>query len=261
VWPARAYVCSFYQHLGNSASWSWGLSWGHASSSDLVHWTRHPPAINPTPHSFDSDGCFSGCAVVLPAAEAAAAGLISSNPRASHAADPSAAAGHAATPTNVQADDGAADHEQGMPVLLYTGVVLRPDRDPSVGPSSLAVSELCMERQLAAVAADAGGCGCVACLLMGSWVSLQQASSTAQSNGCPILAHSTHPKTRNAHSLQEEHAVHCAVTAYHLLVLGRALLLALCLLRAGDPLLLHWCKLAGSWLPAPPPDLCLNCFR
>jgi hypothetical protein len=159
LWPAGAYVRSFYQHLSNSASWSWGLSWGHASSSDLVHWTRHPTALNPTPHSCDSDGCFSGCAVVLPAAEAAAAGLISSNAR-----DPTApTAGHAAAPP--QADDDATA-DQGVPVLLYTGVVLRPDRDPSVGPSSLAVSELCIERQLAAVAVDPGGCGC-ACLLMG----------------------------------------------------------------------------------------------
>jgi hypothetical protein len=41
-------------------------------------------------------------------------------------------------------------------VLLYTGVVRRPDAPPGMRPSSLAVSELCYEQQLAAVAADPG---------------------------------------------------------------------------------------------------------
>lgn len=147
------HVCSFYQHLSCSASWAWGLSWGHASSSNLVHWTHHPPALNPDPQGFDCDGCFSGCAVVLPAAEAAAAGLdcgASPAGNAQHStADPAAAAAQAC---------GDAMITGGVPVLLYTGVVLRPDRDPAVRPSSLAVSELCIERQLAAVADDAGGC-------------------------------------------------------------------------------------------------------
>ncbi|KAF6264643.1 glycosyl hydrolases family 32 N-terminal domain-containing protein [Scenedesmus sp. NREL 46B-D3] len=177
----------FYQHLSNSACWSWGLSWGHVSSSNLVHWTRHPPALLPAQHGSDSDGCFSGCAAVLPASEAAAAGLAgrSAHAHAAHAASTatgSNAAAPAAADTGPDAADAGAD--VGVPVLLYTGVVLRPDRDPSVRPSSLAVSELCIERQLAAVAAD-----------------------------------------------------------------------------AGDPFLLQWRKLPGSWLPAPPPGLCLNCFR
>jgi hypothetical protein len=152
-------VRSFYQYVADSASWSWGLSWGHASSSNLVHWTSHPPALNPTPHSWDSDGCFSGCAVVLPAAEAAAAGLTSSNAAANSTADTAAAAAAGHMEAAPQSVNSAAIC--GVPVLLYTGVVLRPDRDPSVGPSSLAVSELCIERQLAAVPADAGGHACL----------------------------------------------------------------------------------------------------
>jgi hypothetical protein len=48
----------------------------------------------------------------------------------------------------------------GVPVLLYTGVVRRPDAPIGLRPSSLAVSELCYEQQLAAVAADPGTALC-----------------------------------------------------------------------------------------------------
>lgn len=44
---------SFYQHVPGSATWQWGLCWGHAVSSDLVHWTHLPPALAPTPGSLD----------------------------------------------------------------------------------------------------------------------------------------------------------------------------------------------------------------
>jgi hypothetical protein len=41
-----------------------GLSWGHATSTDLLHWKQLPPALTPDPGWFDADGCFSGCATV-----------------------------------------------------------------------------------------------------------------------------------------------------------------------------------------------------
>ena len=60
----RSRVCRFFQHLPTSCEWDWGLVWGHAISSDLVHWKHLPPAIRPTPGKLDADGCFSGCCTV-----------------------------------------------------------------------------------------------------------------------------------------------------------------------------------------------------
>ncbi len=60
-----------------SSEWRWELSWGHASSADLVHWRHEPLAIVPTPQGYDAAGCWSGCTAV---------------------------------------------DEQGVPVMLYTGV-------------------------------------------------------------------------------------------------------------------------------------------
>jgi beta-fructofuranosidase len=39
------------------------IHWGHAISTDLVHWSHLPIALAPTPGSPDEDGCFSGCAL------------------------------------------------------------------------------------------------------------------------------------------------------------------------------------------------------
>lgn len=50
----------FYQHLTSSTTWTWGLAWAHAASSDLVRWQHLPIAITPTPGGPDADGCFSG---------------------------------------------------------------------------------------------------------------------------------------------------------------------------------------------------------
>eukprot|EP00775_Hariotina_reticulata_P002344 gene2344-2651_t len=54
----------FYQHLPEGCEWAFGLVWGHAISTDLVHWEHLPHAIVPTAKTLDADGCFSGCATI-----------------------------------------------------------------------------------------------------------------------------------------------------------------------------------------------------
>ncbi len=42
------------------------VSWGHVTSTDLVHWQSHEPAIRPHPGLPDRDGCWSGNTVRAP---------------------------------------------------------------------------------------------------------------------------------------------------------------------------------------------------
>ena len=54
----------FYQHIPEGCEWDFGIVWGHAISTDLVHWEHLPNALKPSPGGLDADGCFSGCAIV-----------------------------------------------------------------------------------------------------------------------------------------------------------------------------------------------------
>ncbi|XP_010542426.1 PREDICTED: beta-fructofuranosidase, insoluble isoenzyme CWINV1-like [Tarenaya hassleriana] len=54
----------FYQWNPNGAVWG-NIVWGHSTSTDLVNWVRHPPAISPSQPS-DINGCWAGSATILP---------------------------------------------------------------------------------------------------------------------------------------------------------------------------------------------------
>jgi beta-fructofuranosidase len=54
----------FYQLNPRAAVWG-DMHWGHAISPDMVHWHHQPIALAPTPGGADSEGCFSGSAVIF----------------------------------------------------------------------------------------------------------------------------------------------------------------------------------------------------
>ena len=60
-WKGKYHL--FYQLNPHAAVWG-DMHWGHAISADMVHWHHEPVALAPTPGGPDSEGCFSGSAVV-----------------------------------------------------------------------------------------------------------------------------------------------------------------------------------------------------
>jgi beta-fructofuranosidase len=61
-WKGKYHL--FYQLNPNGPVWG-DMHWGHAISTDMVHWRHEPIALAPTPGGLDSEGCFSGSAVVM----------------------------------------------------------------------------------------------------------------------------------------------------------------------------------------------------
>jgi beta-fructofuranosidase len=55
----------FFQYNPQAAVWG-NMSWNHAVSADMLHWTPLPLAMTPTPGSADSFGVFSGSAIAVP---------------------------------------------------------------------------------------------------------------------------------------------------------------------------------------------------
>ncbi|KAK4375307.1 hypothetical protein RND71_005984 [Anisodus tanguticus] len=53
----------FYQYNPEGPVWG-NIAWGHSTSTDLVNWTIHPPALLPS-DPYDINGCWSGSATIL----------------------------------------------------------------------------------------------------------------------------------------------------------------------------------------------------
>lgn len=59
VWHEGKYHL-FYQYNPGAAVWG-DMHWGHAESTNLMHWKYLPIALAPVPGGYDKDGVFSGC--------------------------------------------------------------------------------------------------------------------------------------------------------------------------------------------------------
>ncbi len=60
-WKGKYHL--FYQLNPHAAVWG-DMHWGHAISPDMIHWHHQPVSLAPTPGGPDSEGCFSGSAIV-----------------------------------------------------------------------------------------------------------------------------------------------------------------------------------------------------
>lgn len=60
LWKGKYHL--FYQYNPNGPYWG-TIHWGHAVSSDLVHWEDLPVALAPSKNGPDQQGCWSGCVV------------------------------------------------------------------------------------------------------------------------------------------------------------------------------------------------------
>lgn len=54
---------AFFQHYPHAPRWG-QMHWGHATSTDLIHWEEHDIALYPDQPYEDDGGCFSGSAIV-----------------------------------------------------------------------------------------------------------------------------------------------------------------------------------------------------
>ncbi len=54
----------FFQYNPQGAVWG-NMSWNHAVSPDMLHWTHDPIAFTMTPNGPDAAGCFSGSAIAV----------------------------------------------------------------------------------------------------------------------------------------------------------------------------------------------------
>ena len=59
-WQGKYHL--FYQFNPYTPLWGF-IHWGHASSTDMIHWQDHPIALFPEDGTGDAMGCWSGCIV------------------------------------------------------------------------------------------------------------------------------------------------------------------------------------------------------